>query len=648
VERRVVPLGRQTYSCAVGADTPLSLNSIPRMFCTARLCHKQVLLGLIVTVHGTLLLWNATRHSPTIDEIGFLAAGLNHWHTATFDLYRVNPPLPRLAATLPLAAAGVREPNQLLDTRPLFRPEFALGREFVNQQGERAFWYFTEARCACLVFSLLGGYVCFRWARELYGPASGLLAAGLWSFCPIVMGHASLITADTAAAALGTLAYYLFWRWTRQPDWPGAYWAGLGLGVALLCKTSWLLLFLLWPLSWAGVRLFEQRRLIWPHWVAQGVQVCLMLVLGVVTVDAGYLFEGCFDRLEDYPFVSQALTVETGPYYRQNRFTETCLGAIRVPFPRNFVSGIDVQKSDFEKGLWSYLGGEWRRSGWWYYYLYGLAVKWPLGTWLLLLLAVSSIAVGRSITCTWRDEVTLALPGITLFVLVSSQTGFNHHLRYILPSLPFAYIWMSRVLDEGAPRFALWKALVFGAVLWSAGSSFMVYPHSLSYFNELAGGPMNGSAHLVDSNLDWGQDVFYLKRWLDDHPDARPLRLAYFGYFDPRVAGIQFSLPPAGLPYDSELSDLSSREVESLGPKPGWFAVSVTLLRGYEFSLADGKGGMQRPKRGTYTYFQRFRPVATAGYSIFIYHIGEEECNRVRAELGLPPLQPVARPEAGT
>jgi hypothetical protein len=50
---------------------------------------------------------------------------------------------------------------------------------------------------------------------------------------------------------------------------------------------------------------------------------------------------------------------------------------------------------------------------------------------------------------------------------------------------------------------------------WSVGSSLWYYPHSLSYFNELVGGPMGGPKHLLDSNIDWGQDLFYLKDWLD-------------------------------------------------------------------------------------------------------------------------------------
>src|SRR5439155_22186730 len=62
----------------------------------------------------------------------------------------------------------------------------------------------------------------------------------------------------------------------------------------------------------------------------------------------------------------------------------------------------------------------------------------------------------------------------------------------------------------------------------SIASSLAVFPHSLSYFNELAGGPENGPAHLLDANIDWGQDLLELKRWSDAHPAARPFHLAYF------------------------------------------------------------------------------------------------------------------------
>ncbi len=575
----------------------------------------------LLAVHAGLLAWGATRHSPSIDEVGHLAAGLSHWRTGHFNLYRVNPPLVRLVATAPLAALGLREPEGNLPHEPPYRPEFVLGRAFVSEHGERAFWYFTVARWACLPFSLLGGAVCYLWGRDLYGPRAGLLAVALWCFCPLVLANAQMMTPDTGGAAFGLLACYLFWRWFRAPGWAGAYWMGLGLGTALLCKTTWVFLVPLWLLSWLALR--AGQRPLPREWARQGGQVLAGLLLALAVLNHGYLYEGSFLPLGSYSFTSKPLTVQEDGNAK-NRFAGTWAGDVPVPLPQNFVAGIDVQKRDFESRYWSYLRGEWRQEGWWHYYLYGLAVKWPLGTWALFLLAAGTAGFIRFSSATWRDEALVLMPGLALFALVSSQTGFNHHLRYVLPALPFFFIWMGRLAQGASLKTAPLRFLVVAAaLLCSVSSSLSVYPHSMSYFNEAAGGPRNGHAHLVDSNIDWGQDLLELKRWLDRHPECESLGLAYFGCVDPRAAGIEFSLPPDA----------------PEGPRPGWYAVSVTLLRGYRFSVPDGKGGLRYLDGPSYSYFLRFEPVARAGYSIYVYHLGREECDRVRADLGLPPLE---------
>ena len=159
---------------------------------------------------------------------------------------------------------------------------------------------------------------------------------------------------------------------------------------------------------------------------------------------------------------------------------------------------------------------------------------------------------------------------------------------------------------------------------WAVVSSLLVYPHSLSYFNELAGGPAHGSEHLLDSNIDWGQDLLYLRDWLKEHPEARPLQLAYFGYFDPRVAGIEFELPPEG----------RDEPRRGHGPVGAGDRPPPRLVRGERHHAARLRVFHPgRPRRlprsfalNSFSYFQRFRPVAHAGWSIYIYHITPEEC----------------------
>ena len=70
----------------------------------------------------------------------------------------------------------------------------------------------------------------------------------------------------------------------------------------------------------------------------------------------------------------------------------------------------------------------------------------------------------------------------------------------------------------------------------------VIRPHYLAYFNVLAGGPESGYRHLVDSSLDWGQDLPGLKRWLEaaEGHSAAPaaVYLSYFGSGNPAVYGI--------------------------------------------------------------------------------------------------------------
>lgn len=111
-----------------------------------------------------------------------------------------------------------------------------------------------------------------------------------------------------------------------------------------------------------------------------------------------------------------------------------------------------------------------------------------------------------------------------------------------------------------------------------------------------------------------------MKEWLDDHPEARPLRLAYYGGIDPHLVGIQYDLPP----HEEDV------------PQPGWFALSVNCIGGAGFGGYDGAGDPTAFRPGVFQYFRHFTPMAKVGYSIFIYHITQEEVNRFRVPIDQP------------
>lgn len=193
----------------------------------------------------------------------------------------------------------------------------------------------------------------------------------------------------------------------------------------------------------------------------------------------------------------------------------------------------------------------------------------------------------------------------------------------MLPIFPFLFVWVSKLARAIDFKHRVVAYVASAALAWSAASSLWIFPHSLSYFNELAGGPIGGHAHLLHSNIDWGQDLLYLKRWMEKHPDAKPIGLAYSlpnWLLDPKDLGLRYTLPPRGAQTKEGDWPVASGET---GPLPGWYAICVRRLR---------------DRDGQYAYFLRFNPVETIGYTVYIYHITPEEANRVRKELRLQPL----------
>src|SRR5262249_36386570 len=151
---------------------------------------------------------------------------------------------------------------------------------------------------------------------------------------------------------------------------------------------------------------------------------------------------------------------------------------------------------------------------------------------------------------------------------------------------PFAIVAIGRCGQAFAAARIWPKVVVLGLLLWSAISYLSLHPHSLAYFNELAGGPEHGHDHLLAGSVDWGQDLLRLKRWMDEHPEARPLKLAYCNRIDPRIVGIEFDLPPLGV---REGNTVTKETAPHLGPHPGYFAVSASFVRGHQQTCPNGE-----------------------------------------------------------
>lgn len=568
-------------------------------------------------------MWSGYRHSPVLNEGGHLASGVYHLQVGKFDLYRVNPPLIRTVAAIPVVLCNPNTDWSYVTSDHKIRYEYRAGIEFYDENRDNALYYTTIARWACIPFSILGGAICWLWSRKLFGATSGLIAAMLWCFSPLVLGHASLLTPDAHAASLGIVAFYLFYRWTNKLTWWNAFFAGIVLGIAQLSKTSLLLFYPLFLFLWIFSRIGDKKNNSQSiSWKVSATQFLFLFALSIYVINAGYLFNGSCTPLGHYRFRSQVLSGNPQSMNTEgNCFSGTIFSSIPVPLPSDYVYGIDRQKMDFEPDrqvpLPSYLCGTWKDSGgWWYFYIVAALVKTPLALFGLMLLAICCFFKKN---LGWQNELFLLVPPLTFFVFISSQSQMTIHYRYIFPTIPFVLIFTSRVGSFCQKNNRYFTCLVAGLLAWFIGSSLYVFPHSLSYFNEAVGGPKNGVKYLLDSNIAWNQDLIYVKRWKDVHPDASPFFLVSIGLFDPEMLGLTEDMDKFNHP--------SSKTVASL--TPGWYAIDVNQLYGDFYLIPhDIWRDEKRDHHNIFSFLRNRKPDAMIGYSIYVFHLTKDDLPR--------------------
>lgn len=591
--------------------------------------------ALILGIHIGLVAWLGFRQSPNIDETAHIAAGMAMWQYGSFDYYRVNPPLMRAIATIPVVLLP-HEPvwADFDEASRLRRPEFSLGAQFIESHPDRWRVFLTAARWAIIPVSVLGGIFCFFWAKELFSPRAGIMALCLWCFCPNVITWSAVLSTDGTAATFGVGAAYFFWRWLRAPTHQSTILAGVFLGVALLSKMTWLVLLVAWPSHWL-LNAFLWRRCL----AAQPSLwrlICVMLI-GIYTLNLGYGFRGSFTRLGDFSFHSTLLTADmpNAEGAPSNRFSDSLLGKLPVPFPAPMVIGIDEQRTDFETGMPSYLFGKWQNHGWWYYYLVGFVLKVPLGTLALTGLTLTTVFVCRksgddlseglrskdTFSHWYGNQLSVVLPGVVVLALVSSQDGFSRHFRYALPVFPFLFIWISQTVDSFvSQRNRLLRIAPWILLSQSVASCLAVFPHTMAFFNELAGGSSNGHWHMLGSSLSWSEDQSYLSEWLARNPQVNSPYVLLDRPVSVKRLGIQSRGVPPG--WTEESGKVGSNSA-AVGPVPGWHVISIQKIHEPD---------------GSYLYFLDLEPETVIGHSIYIYHLDIEVTNVLRQSLGLPPL----------
>jgi hypothetical protein len=642
--------------------------------------HPGLVAVALLAAYWVMAVTASVNFSAAGDEIAHIAGGITYWRTGENLLQPENGNLPKRWAALPLMVMGVNWPDE---RGPLSQSTAVnvVGYKLFYRTGNRPAVLLLGARAMIALLGVGLGAMIWWWARRLWNDAAALLAVGLFALSPTMLAHGALATSDMAVSLLLLAAVTAYWRLLERVSSGRLMACGGAVGLLFLTKMSCVLVLPMMAalavirvlaggaLSWeigrrlmAGSRAGRTAAII-------GATLLVGLVAWVV-VWAGFGFRFSMFEANAQPRILldtpwSALAASGGLPFRAVAFARShCL------LPEAWLYGFARTLGSLNDRP-TFLNGAFGWHGWPWYFPYTVLVKTPLPLLALVVLggaaALSRTREHRSARSAGAGFWYAACPLAILFLVywafaITSHINIGH--RHVLPTYASMF-----VLAGGATAWVRGRGLRARACLvaalaaWLAVESWRIRPYYLEYFNQLAGGPREGYRHLVDSNLDWGQDLPALKQWLDRNaPGGRePVYLAYLGPGDPEAYGIAgrpllnlaFTLDPVSVP--SKLTG-------------GLYCISATLFQGV-YTRAPGPWtpgyeklyqdlGRRRetgrlPAGEAIDFLHlRFRrlcqalatrqPDGMAAYSILIFRLSDEQVAQALTAPLDPPVTPAA------
>ncbi len=547
--------------------------------------------------------YGSAHASATFDEPVHTTAGVAYWK---FNDYRLNPEngnWPQRLIALPGLASSVNFPS--LREPAWHRSDmWTLSDQLVFQLND-ATVTLARARLVVTIVGALFGYLLFAWSRELFGLAGAWITLIAFVFSPTMIAHGGLATSDLIGAFALVAATWACWRTLHDASPRSVAASVLAVSAAVLSKMSGILIApivvtlivakLVVPApTVVRCRGVERHVDSVRGRLAVGCGLFLVHLLGVwllIWASFGFRYSafapgagGAADFIDPWPSVLADGDV-VDHVVQWGRDTQI--------LPESFLYGV-ASVDAYGKHRASFLNGTLRTGGTSWFFPYAAAVKSTLPMLLLVLgiALVTGIVIIRrgaaSRFSVWRYETIplFALIAIYGVAIVGGSLNIGH--RHMLPLIAAGMV----LLGAGGAAFTLpqsrgwsaWPRYVIPLLLiWHAGESIFIAPHYLAYFNELVGGPRHGYEHLVDSSLDWGQDLPALHDWLTRNGLSSrtnpPAYLAYFGRSFPTYYGID-ARPLPDFPDRSDVHEPAPLE-------PGVYCISATMLQGVYASIQD-------------------------------------------------------------
>ena len=584
---------------------------------------KRIIDTLAVTLVVTALILAITsvwNDAPIVDEIPHIGAGYSYIARQDSRLNPEHPPLAKDLAGVSLKIYGIQDKVAFEDKswQTDINGQWEFGRKLIFNSGNDATWVSRFAKLPILIFFIISAIIIFIWARQIANNFAALMALFLFAFSPTVLAHARFVTTDIPALFGVLLSSYFFVHYLKNQTRKNLIVAGFAFGIAELTKFSLFLLvpfFIILAVIYAFLN-FSQSKVRATLYKLHST--ALIILIGYIFV----VWPVYILHTWNYPpELQQAHTDNLLQSYGRRSVAETVIYMADKPLIRGLAEyglGLLMVTQRSIGGNTTYFLGEVRNWAWPQYFPVVYFIKEPLAFWglLALVLLITSARVKglkfkvKSYIDWSRDNFDkfFMLAWTSLYWFVSIRANLNIGVRHLMPVYGFTFILLSSALVKISSSLDRKKLFTFCFLLstllgWYLYENISVYPYYLTYFNQVAGGPSGGYRYVVDSNLDWGQDLKRLADWVKEK-DIKKISLDYFGWSD------QTYYIKEGLVWIRAGQYKNTADFLKDNPEGGYIAVSASFFM----------GSREKPET-SYAWLDNYKPITVIGNSIFVWYI---------------------------
>jgi len=576
-----------------------------------------VLAGLILSVMFVVALLSSRGafgdpgDSAIVDEVAHIPSGYSY---DAYHDYRLNPEHPPFAKALAAVPLLFEKDLHGLKNDASWNGinQWNAGWHFLYHAGNDPKKILDATRLPMMLLMIALGLFLFFWAKEKFGRKIALIVLVLFAFYPDILAHGRLVTTDVAAAFGFTVALYFFDKAFQKNTWRYLIFAALAFALAQLLKFSALLLFgvfLILPVVWA-ILYRKTEKGFWPSLWRRLKQYFWICLLSVIAVWIAYIpFVWNTPPSIEHQLIETNLTNDPRTLPLRN-FEHKLENHVVTRALDHYLLGGMLVIGRVEGGNKVYILGHLSDKSISWFFPAAYVLKTPIPIIILLLFSITMIFVA------WPKEkekkwfLAVLLTPILVYWAITLKGQLNIGIRHLMPTIPFVLMLIGYTL---APYFNSkpnrWIQIGTYVLLGYLIVSVMnYYPGFIGYFNEFTPKDVRYE-RMIDSSLDWGQDLLRLKKYVDDN-NIKSIKVDYFGG----------SVPSYYIPQAKEWHAQN-------GPTSGWIAVSATF---YQSSKLVGR----EEGKWSYDWLDAYKPVAQIGGSILVFDITPQELQKN------PPISP--------